>query len=134
MKDSANAFEGWPIADVFAMPSTARNDVNGKLFAYIYSRLDAFHQHTKTLPVNFCLYQGLVQEAVPSMLLAEKYDRIEVRSEEQLYSMRRNAWLISNNRFPTFATDAGSAPRVLCNCLAHSSGPRTRTQHCSRYT
>ncbi|ROW01851.1 hypothetical protein VMCG_05583 [Cytospora schulzeri] len=79
MKDSADPLEGWPLGEVFSVRTRARDDVNGKLYHYVRSRLVAFHSRLRTLDMKFRLHLGDVRLVVPQFMDAStRYDRIEV--------------------------------------------------------
>lgn len=81
MMDSADPLDGWPIPEVFATPTGARDDVNGKLYNYIRSTFIVFHSRLRALDIKFRLFQGDIQAVVPLIdgSTPAQYDRIEVR-------------------------------------------------------
>lgn len=85
MSDNADPMGGWPLSEVFATRTTARNDASGKLFHYVRGQLVSFQQRLQPLGVDFRLYQGDVRDIV--LMLGEKYDRIEVRKTSQKHPL-----------------------------------------------
>lgn len=84
MHDNADPMGGWPVSEIFATRTTARNDVNAKLFHHVRGHLVSFQERLHSLSTDFRLYNGDVREVVP--MLGEKYDRIEVLNISQTCS------------------------------------------------
>lgn len=83
MDGMADPLAGWPLAEVFATESAAKNDIYGKLYNYVRSQLAIFHRRLSTTEVKFEMWQEQVQQLGPWFVKQkhEPYDRIEVRTD-----------------------------------------------------
>ena len=77
MDDKADPLAGWPIWEVRHAPSTASQDVYGKLFVYLREAIGKFLRSLDTGTTDFELY-NLDAKELPQHLYQDWYDRIEV--------------------------------------------------------
>ena len=79
MKDSADPFHGWNMAEVLRIPyGPAENDMYGKLFHFVKDLLSSFTRQVASRNIAFELFNTDAQE-LPKHLNNRKFARIEVR-------------------------------------------------------
>ncbi|OCK75946.1 hypothetical protein K432DRAFT_419507 [Lepidopterella palustris CBS 459.81] len=78
MKDGADPFDGWSLAQVLETPSgPAKNDLYGKLFYYLRDLFTLFHRRLSSLDISFQLFQVDVRQ-LPRHVAGQRFARIEV--------------------------------------------------------
>lgn len=79
----ADPLAGWPLEEVFATESAAKNDIYGKLYHYVCGQLAQFHQRLSTTEIHFEIFAKDVSELGPYFRGRgqEPYDRIEVSAK-----------------------------------------------------